>query len=314
MKILIIDKVHNTLPKRLKQHNHKVDDFQDISPDEAKKIIKNYEGLIIRSKIKLDKSILNQAKNLKFIARVGAGMESIDVETAKKLNIKLINAPEGNRDSVGEHCVGMILALFNKICSANISVKQGNWDRETYRGIELMGKTVGLIGYGNMGSAFARRLSGFGVKVISYDKYKIAYSDGYTEEVDLQNIFEQTDILSLHIPLTKETHYLVDGQFINNFKKHIYIINTSRGKVIKTSDLVSKIKEGKILGAALDVIEYENISFNNLSNDNIEDFEYLQKSNKVLFTPHVAGITHQSAEKLADVTFRKIQHFVETGF
>lgn len=314
MKILIIDKVHNTLSEMLKQYNHQVDNFQNITADEAKKIIKNYEGLIIRSKIKLDESILNQAKHLKFIARVGAGMESIDVETTKKLNIKLINAPEGNRDSVGEHCVGMILSLFNKICSANISVKQGNWDRETNRGIELMGKTVGIIGYGNMGSAFARRLSGFGVKVISYDKYKIAYSDAYTKEADLQSIFEQTDILSLHLPLTEETHYLVDAQFIDNFKKDIYIINTSRGKVIKTSDLVKKIEEGKILGAALDVIEYENISFDNFSNANMHNFEYLKQSPKVLFTPHVAGITYQSSEKLAEVTFRKIQHFVETGF
>jgi len=313
MNILIIDKVHKILPELLRNKNNHVDNFQNISPNEAKKLIKNYEGLIIRSKIKLDRNILKEAKKLKFIARVGAGMESIDIDAAKEFGIKLINAPEGNRDSVGEHSIGMILALFNKICSSNNSVKNGSWDRVAGKGIELMGKTIGIIGYGNMGSAFARRLSSFGVRVISYDKYKIAYSDAYTEEVDLQYIFDETDILSLNVPLTEETHYMVDANFIDKFRKNIYIINTARGKVIKTSDLVKKIQEGKILGAALDVIEYENISFENLSIANMQDFDFLKKSPKVLLTPHVAGITEQSFEKLAIVVFKKIQHFIETG-
>ncbi len=308
MKILIIDKVNSFLPTALKNYGFEVDDFQEISPEEAIKILPEYDGVILRSKIKLDAELLSKSKNLKFIARVGAGMEAIDTKVAKNLGIKLINAPEGNRDAVGEHTVGLILSLFRKICEANNQVSEGKWDREAARGIELSGKTVGIIGYGNMGSAFARRISAFGTKVIAYDKYKIAFSDAFVTEVDLQTIFDETDILSLHLPLTDETHFMVNSEFIAKFRKNFYLINTARGKVVKTSDLVEKLKDGKILGAGLDVLEYEKQSFENLS-VNDENLNYLRNASNVIMTPHVAGITFESDKKLADVIYRKIINF-----
>ncbi len=313
MKILIIDKVNSFLPKALKNYGFKVNDFQKIKPKEAIKILPEYDGIILRSKIKLNAELLSKCKNLKFIARVGAGMEAIDTDTAENLGIRLINAPEGNRDAVGEHTVGLILSLFHKICEANNQIGKGRWDREAARGIELSGKTVGIIGYGNMGSAFARRISAFGTKVIAYDKYKIAFSDAFVTEVDLQTIFEETDILSIHVPLTDETHFMVNSEFIAKFRKNFYLINTARGKVVKTSDLVEKLKEGKIFGAALDVLEYEKQSFEDLSAED-ENLNYLRNAPNVIMTPHVAGITFESDKKLADVIYRKIINFYENEF
>ena len=311
MKIIIIDKVHNFLPINLRALGFEVSNMQDIKPDEVVSILSNYDGIVIRSKIKLTAKILQNLPKLEFIARVGAGMESIDEDFAIKQGIKLINAPEGNRDSVGEHALGMILCLFNKICIANFQVKNGIWQREPNRGIELMGKTVGIIGYGNMGGAFARRLTGFGVNVISYDKYKTNFADDFTKEVSLKEIFEQTDILSLHVPLQKDTLYMINNDFINKFKKPFYLINTARGKVVKTNDLINNIKSKKILGAALDVLEYEKISFENLSNKNNSSIESLQNANNVLLTPHVAGLTYDSNLKLAQVIVEKINSFVK---
>jgi D-3-phosphoglycerate dehydrogenase len=306
MKIVIVDKVHSFLREELEKNNFFVDDFQDINPDNLYKILSDYDGIVIRSKIKLTEDILQKCKNLKFIARVGAGMESIDIKVAEKLGIKLLNAPEGNRDSVGEQAVAMILSLFNNICRANYQVKNGIWEREPNRGIEIMGKTVGIIGYGNMGGAFARRLSGFGVKVISYDKYKKNYADKFTEEVDLQTIFNETDILSMHVPLTDETHYYINDDFIKKFSKNFYLLNTARGKVVNTHDLVKNLKTGKILGAALDVLEYEKVSFEQIALSGNEDIEFLKNANNVLLTPHIAGLTHDSNLKLAKVIAKKI--------
>ena len=311
MKIIIIDKVHEYLPNTLQKLGFNVVDKQNIKDENVVALLVDFEGIVIRSKIKLTADILQKLPKLKFIARVGAGMESIDEEFAIKQNIKLINAPEGNRDSVGEHALGMILNLFNKICIANQQVKSGIWQREPNRGIELMGKTVGIIGYGNMGEAFARRLSGFGVNVISYDKYKTNYADKFTKEVSLNEIFEKTDVLSLNVPLQEDTFYMFNNEFINKFKKKLYLINTARGKVVKTDDLVKNLKSGKILGAALDVLEYEKISFENLSNENNPSIDYLQKSNNVLLTPHVAGLTFDSNLKLAQVIVEKILSFVK---
>ncbi len=306
MKIIIIDRVHEFLAQSLKKSGFEVDDRQEIAAANALEILADYEGIIIRSKIKLNKEILSNLPKLKFIARVGAGMESIDVQAAKKMGIELINAPEGNRDSVGEQTIAMILNLFNKICIANTQVKSGIWQREPNRGIELMGKTVGIIGYGNMGGAFARRLAGFGVNVIAFDKYKTDYTDDFCKEVDLQTIFEQTDVLSLHVPLTEETFQMINNDFIQKFKKKFYIINTARGKVIKTKDLIKNIKTGKILGAALDVLEYEKISFEQLSLEDNKEIEYLKNNKNVLMTPHIAGLTYDSNLKLAKVTAEKI--------
>lgn len=306
MKIIVIDKVNDILFEMLREKGFIVDDYRNIEPKDVEAKLTNYQGIVIRSKIKLTAEILSKLNNLKFIARVGAGMESIDKEFAIKNGICLINSPEGNRDSVGEHTVGLILSLLHKINIANTQAKQSIWNREANKCTELMGKTVGIIGYGNMGSATARRLSGFDVNVISYDKYKTNYSDGFTQEVDMNQIFEKTDILSLHVPLQDDTLYLVDYQYLSKFKKPIYLINTARGKVVKTADLIQKINEGKLLGAGLDVLEYEDISFNKLNIEQNEVLQKIQNLPNVILTPHIAGLSFESSVKLAKVTAQKI--------
>lgn len=308
MRVLFIDSTHVRLPEKLKKTGFDVHYLPDTPIKDIVKIIPDYEGIIIRSKIKIDKSILDSALNLKFIGRVGAGLENIDVEYAESKGIKCFNSPEGNRDAVGEQALGMLLALFNNILKADLEVRDGKWIREGNRGLEIKGKTVGIVGYGNMGSAFAQRLKGFETKVIAYDKYKFNYSDENVIEKSLEDIYEQTDILSLHVPLTEETRYMINDEFINRFKKNIYIINTARGKVLKTADLVKNMKSGKVLGAALDVLEYEQISFENLHSDDKlpEAFQYIINSNKVVLTPHIAGWTQESNIKLSEFLADKI--------
>ncbi len=291
------------------------DFFPEINYEKVEAIIEQYTGIILRSGIKIDKNLLSKANNLKFIGRVGSGLESIDLEFAKFKNISCFNSPEGNRDAVGEHSIGMILNLFNRISIAQGEVRNGIWLREENRGIEIKGKTIGIIGYGNMGSAFARKLSGFEANVISYDKYKYNYSDEYTCEVSLEEIFATADIVSLHVPLTNETHYMVDSEFIHSCTKNIYLINTSRGPIVKTSDLVSALNTGKVSGAVLDVIEYEEYSFDKMNLKNLpHDFDSLLKNPNVIITPHLAGFTHESKIKLADVLADKIIDFsTKTG-
>ena len=304
MKILLLDSNHPLITEQLSAKGFLLEEDFTSSYDEVLQKINNYDGIIIRSRIPLDKNFLEKAKNLKFIARVGAGMENIDVEVAKKLGISLINSPEGNRDSVAEHVVGMLLILMNRLFIASEEVKNGIWKREENRGDELLGKTFGIIGYGNMGKATAKRLSGFGVKVIFHDLLP-NIQDEYAEQVSLEKLQEEADILSLHLPLDASTKYLVDQDFISKMKKNFYFVNTARGKNLKTSALVEAIKQGKVLGAALDVLEYEKSSFENLESDN-EDLAYLLKSDKVIVTPHIAGWTHQSKEKLAQFIVDKI--------
>jgi D-3-phosphoglycerate dehydrogenase len=263
--------------------------------------------VVIRSKVQLDKHLLDKAKNLKFIARVGAGMENIDVTYAESIGIKCLHAPEGNRDAVGEHALAMLLALFNNICKADDEVRNGKWIREGNRGIELGEKTVGIIGYGNMGQAFAQRLKGFNCKVLAYDKYKTNYSNEFAQQATLQNLFDNCDVISLHVPLTEETEFFIDSTFFNSFKKPIYIINTARGKVLKTADLVKAMQNKKVLGACLDVLEYEEGSFENLQKAfESNDFKYLAQSKNVVLSPHVGGWTHESNLKLAQVLVEKI--------
>ena len=308
MHVLFVDSTHDRLPEKLIQSGFICDYQPDIKTEEIINIIPKYDGIIIRSKIKIDKTIIDVAKNLKFIGRVGAGLENIDVEYAEQKGIKCFNSPEGNRDAVAEHTLGMLLTLFNNILKADPEVRSGKWIREGNRGLEIKGKTIGIIGYGNMGSAFAQRLKGFEANVIAYDKYKFNYSDEFVNEKKLEDIFEQTDILSIHVPLTKETQFMVNYEFINRFKKDIYILNTARGKVLKTDDLVKNIKSGKVLGAALDVLEYEQTSFERLhsGNDLPETFQYLIDSNKVVLTPHIAGWTNESNIKLSEFLADKI--------
>ncbi|KUJ57347.1 2-hydroxyacid dehydrogenase [Chryseobacterium aquaticum] len=304
MKILLLDKNHPLITEQLLAKNFILEEDFTSSYDEVCNKIDDYDGIIIRSRIPLDKNFLEKAKNLKFIARVGAGMENIDIPVAEKLGIKLINSPEGNRDSVAEHVVGMLLILMNRLFIASNEVKNGIWLREENRGDELLGKTVGLIGYGNMGKATAKRLSGFGCKVIFHDILP-NLSDEFATQVSLQELKEKAEVLSLHIPLTDETHYLIDSEFISEMKNDFYFVNTARGKNLETKSLVEAIKSGKVKGACLDVLEYEKSSFENLEMNN-KDLKYLLDSEKVIVTPHIAGWTHQSKEKLAQVIVDKI--------
>lgn len=311
MKILLLDSNHPLITEQLLAKGFILEEDFTSSYDEILLKINQYDGIIIRSRIPLDKNFLENAPNLKFIARVGAGMENIDLETAKNLGISLINSPEGNRDAVAEHVVAMLLILMNRLFIASEEVKKGVWKREENRGDELLGKTFGIIGYGNMGKATAKRLSGFGVEVIFYDILP-NLEDEFAKQVSLEELQERADILSLHIPLDASTEYLVDENFISKMKKNFYLVNTARGKNVKTSALVDALKSGKVKAAALDVLEYEKSSFENLdisaslSARNKEDLQFLLESNQVIVTPHIAGWTHQSKEKLAQFIVDKI--------
>ncbi len=304
MRVLLLDTNHPLIEQQLSEKGFVFDADYTSSYDKVLEKISDYEGIIIRSRIPLDKNFLMRASHLKFIARVGAGMENIDIETADNLGIKLINSPEGNRDSVAEHVVGMLLILMNRLFIASNEVKKGIWKREENRGDELLGKTFGIIGYGNMGKATAKRLSGFGVEVIFYDILP-NLSDEFATQVSLEELQKRSDILSLHIPLTSETHYLIDEEFISKMEKDFYFVNTARGKNLKTKALVHAIESRKVLGACLDVLEYEKSSFENLETEN-QDLQFLLDSDKVIVTPHIAGWTHQSKIKLAQFIVDKI--------
>ena len=307
MKILLLDKNHPLITEQLSEKGFVLEEDFSSSYEQVLEKIHLYEGVIIRSRIPLDAHFLEKAKNLKFIARVGAGMENIDIAKAQELGIKLINSPEGNKDAVAEHVIGTLLVLMNRLFISSNEVKKGIWLREENRGEEILGKTFGIIGYGNMGKAVAKRLSGFGCKTIFYD-IKPNLSDEFATQVSLQELQENADILSLHTPLTEDTLYMIDEEFISKIKKNFYFINTARGKNLKTSALVNALKSGKIKGACLDVLEYEKTSFENLETKN-EDLEYLLNSEKAIITPHIAGWTHESKIKLAQVIVDKILAF-----
>lgn len=314
MKILHLDSNHPLLIEQLDALGFSNDEDFTSSKTEIEKLIHNYQGIIIRSRFKIDKRFLDAAKTLKFIGRVGAGLENIDVSYAESKGIRLIAAPEGNRNAVGEHSLGMLLALFNKLTKANSEVKEGKWDREGNRGLELDGKTVGLIGYGNMGKAFAKKLSGFDVNVLCYD-LKPNLGDDNATQVSLTALQEQADVLSLHTPETALTIGMINSQFIKAVKKPFWLINTARGKSVVTADLVLALKTGNILGAGLDVLEYEKASFENLfkpaaASDDSElpkAFEYLISAENVILSPHVAGWTVESKAKLAQTIVDKIK-------
>jgi D-3-phosphoglycerate dehydrogenase len=306
MKVLLLDENHEILQNLLVKNGFAVD--QDYTSDKKSienKII-NYDGIVVRSRFPIDRTFLEKASSLKFIGRVGAGLENIDLDFTTENNIKVYNAPEGNRDAVGEHTLGMILLLLNRMKIADLEIRSGIWEREGNRGVALKGKTIGIIGYGNMGKAFAKRLQGFGVKTICYD-ISPNLGDENAVQVDLLRLYKETDILSLHTPLTTVTNKMVNENFINQFQKPFYLINTARGKSVVTKDLVVALKNGKILGACLDVLEYEKSSFENLFQKELpEDFKYLINSEKALLTPHIGGWTHESKEKLARVIAEKI--------
>ena len=308
VKILHLDSNHATLIEQLNAAGFENHEDYTSTKLEIEKKIHNYDGIIIRSRFSIDKLFLEQASRLKFIGRVGAGLENIDCRFAYSRGIELIAAPEGNRNAVGEHSLGLLLSLFNKLNKADKEIRKGKWMREDNRGIELDGKTIGLIGYGNMGKAFAKKLRGFDLTVLCYD-IKPNVGDENCKQVSLENLKQNADVLSLHTPQTEDTMHMINANFINSFSKKFWLINTARGASVVTKDLVKALKVGKILGAGLDVLEYEKSSFENLfSNNKIpEAFQYLISADNVILSPHVAGWTIESKERLAKIMVDKIK-------
>jgi len=307
--ILLIDTLHPAFIDTLKVNNISYVEGYHLSKEEILESEHLYNGMAIRSRFKLDESFLNKLSKTVVIGRAGAGMENIDAIAAASNNIELVNAPEGNKDAVGEHAIGMLLALNNHLLRVNNELKNGIWKREENRGIEIQGKTIAIIGFGNMGKAMAKKLQGFDANIIVYDPY-INISEEqhpYVKQVGLNEIFEQADIISLHLPLTEETNQMVNDDFLNRFRKEITLINTARGKVVNTQALVNAMKSGKVKYAALDVLEYESISFENLDASKLpEAFQYLIQSDRVLLSPHIAGWTLESNIKIATTLANKM--------
>lgn len=309
-KILIVDDLHENIFPMLSEMGFEVNYQPDIKRSEILEIIGNYEGLIIRSKTKVDKDFLSYCEKLEFIGRAGAGLDLIDLPTANQLNIKVFAANEGNSDAVAEHTMGMILMLFNKLNWADAEIHQRIWEREKNRGIELKGMTIGIIGYGNMGMAFAQRLMGFDVKVLAYDKIeKKDYEYGlYAEKATMEEIFEETDLLSIHVPLTDETRMMVDDNFIQKFEKNIFMVNTSRGEIASVKSVLQGLQSGKIRGACLDVLENEKLSM--LTFEQEEIYSQLFKMKNVVLTPHIAGWTVESYRKINEVLVNKVTEYI----
>ena len=323
MRILHVDTNHPLLIEQLDKLGFKNEEDYQSSKEDIQNAIADYDGLIIRSRFPIDQEFLDKATNLKFIGRVGAGLENIDAHYARQKNILLFNAPEGNRNAVAEHTLGMLLSLFNKLNKASREVKKGIWDREDNRGHELDGKTVGIIGYGNMGKAFAKKLQGFDVEVICYDIIG-GVGNEHARQVGILEFKKNADIVSLHLPQTADTIGMVDADFIAEFAKPFWLLNTGRGSAVVTKDLVKALKSGEILGAGLDVLEYEKSSFESFKKKSEgiggvlanlkpkkekfpKPFKYLRKAENVLLTPHVAGWTVESKEKLAQTIVDKIK-------
>lgn len=307
MRVLFIDTVHPILAKRLEAAGFECIDGTRWDPDTVLNGLEKADGIVIRSKFKITRGVLEKAPQLKFIARSGSGLENIDLNAAKERSIHVFNSPEGNRDAVAEHACGMLLMLLNKLYKGNTEVKEGIWDREGNRGCELKYRTVGIIGYGFMGQAFAQRLEGFGCRILAHDKYLNNFGSQQVEEVSLQTLLDESDVISLHLPLSPETHHYCDEDFFEAARKPIHLINTSRGSVLKTSALLKALDEGRVLGAALDVLEYESTSFMNLKTTELpQEFQQLAAHEQVVLSPHVAGWTVESYEKLSAVLADKI--------
>lgn len=305
-KVLYIDRVHPYLEETLTRHGFQCEHDYAGYYSEIQKKLSEYEGLVIRSRIPVDQKLLEAGSNLKFIARSGAGLENIDLAAAKELGIAVYNSPEGNMDAVGEHAIGMLLSLFNHLSKADREVRAGIWDREGNRGLELAGRTVGIIGFGHMGSAFAKKLSGFDCRILAYDKYRKGYVPSYVEEVSLETLKAESEIISIHLPLSEETDRYVNSEFIDSCQKPFFLINTARGRHVVIADLLQAIKSGDIQGACLDVLEFEKQSFDLTLDDVPEDFKQLAESEKVILSPHVAGWTKESYVKLSRFLAEKI--------
>lgn len=307
MKVVFLDSVHSVLAERLSAAGMVCELAWEYTKEQILESITDAEGIVLRSRFKMNEAFLQFAPKLKFIARSGSGMENIDLNYCKKREIKVYNSPEGNRNAVGEHALGMLLSLMNHLHSADRDVKSGIWDREGNRGIELDGKTVGIIGFGNNGSAFAKKLRGFDIKLMAYDKYKKGFGDHFVMECAMSALYENADIISFHIPQNEETLFMANDAFFNKFQKPIFLLNLSRGKIVETKALMRAIKSEKVIGAGLDVLEYEPSDFTSFFQNKIpNDLEFLLNSKKVLLTPHVGGWTNESYYKLSNVLADKI--------
>ena len=309
MKVLHLDSNHPLLIDQLTALGHTNHEDYSSSKEAIEAKIHTYDGLIIRSRFRIDAPFLDKATNLKFIGRVGAGLENIDTDYAQTKGIHLIAAPEGNQNAVGEHALGMLLALFNKLHTADRDVRDGKWQREANRGLELDGKTVGIIGYGHMGKAFAKKLRGFEVEVLCYDLKPIV-GDENAQQVSLETLQEKAQIISLHVPHTELTFQMINTNFISQFKQPFWLLNTARGSCVVTEDLVTALESKTILGAGLDVLEYEKSSFENLfSKTPPPALNYLLNADNVMLSPHVAGWTVESHQKLAQTIVDKIVNY-----
>jgi len=307
MKVLITCDMHELLKQTFAERGWVVDDIPGLGNEGVASRISDYNGLVISSDIKFDQSIIEKSNHLKFLARAGSGMENVNINLAESVGIQCISSPEGNRNAVAEHALGMLLSLMHNLSRSHFELKQGSWKREENRGVELSGKTVGLIGYGHTGSTFAKKLSGMEVRILAYDKFLTGFGNEYVFESSLNTIYEEADILSLHIPLTEETRQMVNVEFISRFRKNIILINTARGKVVNTNDLVIALQENLLAGVALDVFENERLK--TYSQIEQESFNYLASHPNAILTPHVAGWSHESRRKIAEVIIEKTAIF-----
>jgi D-3-phosphoglycerate dehydrogenase / 2-oxoglutarate reductase len=312
-KVFFLDTVHPILSERLTQSGeYECIEAHDWTREQCETQLRDAYGLVIRSRFTMDESFLQFIPNLQFIARSGAGMENIDEAYCAKCGIELHNAPEGNRNAVGEHALGMLLSMMNKIHTANRDVKNGIWDREGNRGVELDGKTVGIIGYGNNGKAFAKKLRGFEVTLLAYDKYKTGFGDDFVIEATLEAVLRKSDVISFHIPQNEETIYFANQEFFDALGKPIYLLNLSRGKIVETKSLIQSIVKGTTISAGLDVNEFEKKSFEQFFDETANDeLKFLLESDKILLTPHVGGWTTESYYKLSSVLADKILEIEE---
>jgi D-3-phosphoglycerate dehydrogenase len=306
MRIAIIDKIHPKLAEMLTAAGHSCEALNEIAGEELVDALKDHDGIVVRSKL-LPGELLKQLSLLKFIGRVGAGLENIDRKYCDEKNIKLLSAPEGNRDGVGELCVAFVLMLMKHVIRCNEQVRKGLWLREENRGSDLEGKTVGIIGYGNMGGSFAKKLKGFGVKILAHDKYKKSFGNEHVQETSLDKLIAQSDVISLHLPLNEETRYFADRSFFQRIDRPVYFLNTSRGAIVDTEALMNAIDDGRVIGAALDVLEFERSDLSGLDHSMEPHVQQrLLQSDRVLLTPHIAGVTHEGARKMAEVLAIKI--------
>lgn len=307
-KILFLDKAHPVLEQRLQTLGFDCTTDTQSSKSQVAEFVHEYFGIVMRSRFALDRPFIEKALNLAFIAREGVGLEHIDVDFAESRNIRVLISPEGSRDTVGEHTIGLLLCLMNNLNRADRQVRSSQWIREGNRAVELKGKTVGILGYGNMGTAFARRLRGFDVKTLAYDKFRSGYGDEFAEEAPIDRLFAEADVLSIHIPYSPDNHYFVNDAFLSNFKKNIYLVNTARGLVLNTDDLVKKLESGKVAGAAIDVLEYEETSFDKFRLDELPAaFHFLTQAENVVLSPHIAGWSFESKQKHGIVLAEKIE-------